>query len=1053
MFRRPLYTTLLSLLAVAQLPTTPVSNLAVSPLSQSVHAPEVSYATTLSAAPALPIVQTGQPVNLTLTSSNIGASDGAFTLAAFDNTGMVQLTTPVLSAGQSTTTSLTYTPTVQGAYPLTLTLTAPDLSVVSKTLTVLAYNTFVDLLSVTPAPSYLLTGNGPVTLTVGLFNHTPVAQTAAFAVTVTNRVSNTVVYSHTSSAMIPGGYSTAAAGTLVLNGAPDGDYWVTAQLLNGGAVAVNSFGINTIFHSEIDTLPVAQPPTSTIKSPMAAGSAMDPSLAPPGNISATTRITTERILLDDFRKTGVGIPIPGGVLVTATVSATLNVSISNAAGTTVVVPPGIYDLVVMTGAIRFKGNHPWWYTPVVIDEAKSGKRYTLGMGIDMLSGGSSTALDSANYNVGRYVRIRVTDTTTLTLWAYNSEQNLLLQSVSENPQTVVTAPTALDAIWPASEIPVANTAPLAAAQPSAPAATNRFIETFIDDITGQPLRNAYLCTYLYQGVTYLEGYCNYADSSGIYTWTLTVVTTQTLVVKHVYSGYPDQYFDRVLDAAHATPVTFTLGDNYLTTRMGKTVLVNQLLDDLTGRPIMTTSGQVYVYSGTQLGYVNFTTDANGFYTATFGTLISQPVTLLHYSVLNYPNQYYDRLNYNNSSLGSVTPVTLTIGLVTRTMRLARTRVIGQLFDDLTGGPIGGQSGTLNVYTTTNNGSYVYGLGFNTDANGFYTVTLGDIVSGSYKLSFNNIPNYPNQYFDRSSTYAAAVTTTLTSGDNLLTARLTRTRIIHQLLDDVTSAPIAKAAGNVYIYNVPNAGYLSSGNFTTDAYGYYTLTFGSMISQPVYMYFYYVANYANQYVDRSPDTAHAATVTLQLGDNPGVYRLTRTRLIVTLQDTTTRLPISNTTGYVAIYTGTNYLDQTSFSTDANGVYTATFTGIYSEPLTLRHFYIAGYADQYYDRQRTTTGESTLPLQRGDNAFTLPLARTRLLGRLMDDTTGLPVSNTNSAQVYVYDAASGTQLENSYFSTDAAGYFTTSFATVITGSVKLGFTNLPGYANQYFDRAPN
>src|SRR6266542_6130739 len=131
------------------------------------------------------------------------------------------------------------------------------------------------------------------------------------------------------------------------------------------------------------------------------------------------------------------------------------------------------------------------------------------------------------------------------------------------------------------------------------------------------------------------------------------------------------------------------------------------------------------------------------------------------------------LPYNDRTTDSSqgTPVTLTIGSINQTTRLAHTRLLGTLIDYSTGEPISDASSYIYVYNT----SYV-GVGYiTTDANGLYTATFSTLaITGPLKLRFPDVPNYADQYYERSPSLDGAQSVSLHWGDNTLPVRLART---------------------------------------------------------------------------------------------------------------------------------------------------------------------------------------------------------------------------------------------------------------------------------------
>ena len=142
--------------------------------------------------------------------------------------------------------------------------------------------------------------------------------------------------------------------------------------------------------------------------------------------------------------------------------------------------------------------------------------------------------------------------------------------------------------------------------------------------------------------------------------------------------------------AQADPIQLASGLNRLTTRLLATVLINTLIDNITGQPIANVPGSIDVYSGTtMLEQQPFRTNASGVYTTTFQHLISQDVRL-SYRVASYAQQFYDRAR----TLDRATGVRLASGITRLTSRLLPPTV---LVDAMTSTALPGRNRTA-VYT-------------------------------------------------------------------------------------------------------------------------------------------------------------------------------------------------------------------------------------------------------------------------------------------------------------------------------------------------------------------
>src|SRR5581483_9412143 len=108
--------------------------------------------------------------------------------------------------------------------------------------------------------------------------------------------------------------------------------------------------------------------------------------------------------------------------------------------------------------------------------------------------------------------------------------------------------------------------------------------------------------------------------------------------------------------------------------------------------------------------------------------------------------------------------------------------------------------------------------------------------------------------------------------------------------------------------------------------------------------------------------------------------------------------------------------------------------------------ANYPQQFYDRKDRVEQADALVLRSGVNRLTTRLRATRLINRLLDDITGLPIRNT-AGTVEVY---SGTKLlDQQFFRTDSGGVYTVTLSTYREQAVQLGY-RANGYPYQFYDR---
>src|SRR5258706_2395570 len=174
-----------------------------------------------------------------------------------------------------------------------------------------------------------------------------------------------------------------------------------------------------------------------------------------------------------------------------------------------------------------------------------------------------------------------------------------------------------------------------------------------------------------------------------------------------------------------------------------------------------------------------------------------------------------------------------------------------------------------------------------------------------------------------------------------------------LLDYASRQPIRNTYGSVILYSSGRP--IESQSFTTNSSGVYTVTFSGFISQTVQLA-YLVNGYPCQYHDHQPALEGADAVVLRGGTSSLTTLLTTSTLSPAslsnqLRDDRTSQPIGNRAGTLAVYSGTLLLEQRAFTTDAGGVFTATFTAPLSQSVLLQYT-LDGYHVQYYDRALTS-----------------------------------------------------------------------------------------------------
>jgi hypothetical protein len=495
-----------------------------------------------------------------------------------------------------------------------------------------------------------------------------------------------------------------------------------------------------------------------------------------------------------------------------------------------------------------------------------------------------------------------------------------------------------------------------------------------------PIRNTLGAVEIYSGTMLLERRQFQTDANGTYTLALSTLIDRDVRLGYQVHGYAAQFADRQRSLAQADPIRFSNGLNIRTTRLLATALVDTLLDDASGLPIPYLTGSVDIYSGTALlQSLPFTTDSQGIFTVSLETLVEQNVRL-GYRATGYPLQFYDR----KPALEQAQPVPLIVGRSVLTTRLKSMTLVNTLIDDRTGEPLRDTAGSVDAYAGA---IIIERRSFTTDASGTYTTTFNSLIDQPIALGYS-VDGYARQFYDRQRTLERANLVQLASGSTRLTTRLLPpTVLVNQLVDNLNRQPVRDTAGTITLY--AGAAEIESSQFRTDASGIYTATFTSLISESTRIA-YNVAGYPRQYADRKLSLDQADAIALRSGSNSLItHLLPMPSLAVTLIDDPTGQPIPNISGFLTVH-WTNGVEYVPFTTDASGVYTATFrtdsdnTVPIGQGLILEYSYIPGYLDQYYDRVYTTGEATRVVLQGGPNRIATRIARapTTLTATLMD-----------------------------------------------------------------------
>jgi hypothetical protein len=357
--------------------------------------------------PALSAVRLGRMVTLPVVLEHRGRVSGTFTLTVTDTQGMTRTFQPVLGPGERFTHTVVFTPEVVGEYVVTASMAGPVAEVAAgATATVLAYERLMDVLAVRGKPEFVETGNSGSELSVDVVNYTPLAQEATIYLTMT-APGGGVYYTALVTETLMRGVTNIKLGEARFVNAAAGVYGVEVVLVEEGRRALGGVNAGTGIRVTSSSRPV---------------------MVPPGSVTVTTWITTERTVYGTGSTFEVGVPISGGVDMTLTLEAAQHSGPNPSAGVAVTVPAGIYDVVYITGAVRWHEGGAW-YGQVEILDSSSNKHYMLGHGVNTAisgwhpfvngSGGLATMEAAGRYHAGRFIRLRVTDTAVLRFYIYD----------------------------------------------------------------------------------------------------------------------------------------------------------------------------------------------------------------------------------------------------------------------------------------------------------------------------------------------------------------------------------------------------------------------------------------------------------------------------------------------------------------------------------------------------------------------------------------------------------------------------------------------------------
>jgi hypothetical protein len=385
----------------------------------------LDYRATLSIAPALSVARVGQPVALPVVLEHTGRVSGTFTLTVTDTDGVAQIFMPTLAPGERFTHTVVFTPSVEGTYAVTATASTPDPQVRPRArATVLAYERLTDILVVRGTPDFVETGNSSSALSVDVVNHTPLPQPVTIQLTMTEPGGG-VYYTAQVTRTLMRGVTNIPLGTVPFVNAPAGVYALEARLVEENRVARGGVNAGTGVRVATSSRPL---------------------IVPPGDVEATTWITTERTVYGSGGTFEVGVPISGGVDLTITLDAAQHSGTNPAVGVAVTVPAGIYDAVYITGAVRWHDGGQW-YGQVDILDTLNNKYYMLGHAANTslgsfhpFVGGLPTMEAAGAYHAGRFIRLRITDTTTLRFYIYDTNTS----GSSANVGTIIVRLTQVD---------------------------------------------------------------------------------------------------------------------------------------------------------------------------------------------------------------------------------------------------------------------------------------------------------------------------------------------------------------------------------------------------------------------------------------------------------------------------------------------------------------------------------------------------------------------------------------------------------------------------------
>lgn len=569
------------------------------------------------------------------------------------------------------------------------------------------------------------------------------------------------------------------------------------------------------------------------------------------------------------------------------------------------------------------------------------------------------------------------------------------------------------------------------------------VNTLLDDASSEPIANTVGTIAIYSGTLFLESAGIRTDATGVFTVPLVSLLNQDVRLGYQITGYPFQFYDRKPAIIQADPVALHTGRNVLTTRLQTTRLLNTLISDATGLPIANTAGTLEIYSGTlRLQVLPFITNAEGRFTANLARLLDQHVQLA-YTLPGYPRQFHD----GATTLHTATSVRLIVGETALTTRLRSTTLVNTLHDDLTGAPLVGADGTIEIYA---GGALLAQQAFRTDASGVYTITLAQLINQPVKIA-HSAAGYPRQFYDRKLIQAEADQVRLKTGLNKLIVRmLPQTVVTTTLLDDVTGQPIRNTHGEVRYY----AGTIQIGSafLWTDAAGSFTLPFAQVVSESVRIE-YRFTGYADQFADQKMTPELADLIFVRPGLNSLIARLVKVpTLTITLIDDPTGQPIPNISGSLMVYWDRGF-DSVSFTTDANGQFTAQFrpsdqaepTVPFGVPLNLELLRIPGYNDQFYDRAYQKSDATPVILQPGANQLAIRITRpqTVLVATLKDGDSPILHRDVHVA----IERTSGPIFEGDY-TTDSNGTILMDLGWLIGTDFRFRF-QIAGFPTQYFD----